>query len=423
MRITVLAIGTRGDVQPYLALGVGLQAAGHRVQFAAFNDFERMVRSRGLDFIPVRVNLRTIFENDNSRAFLTTDHKVGRFTLNLKRIVEPIVEQLLVDFCLACQDAQAIIYSVLAFPAYFIARDLGIPSYAGCLQPLYRTRVFPSVMVPSWLGVCGQVNWLTHIMVEQVFWQFLRPFVKRWRKRSGLSPAPFWGHFRCLYRQHSPILCGYSPVVLPKPYDWGEEVHVTGYWFLDRPADWRPSAELVDFLNSGPPPVCIGFGSMDDGRMAILTELVLSALRRTGQRGILLTGWSGVTSTGLPSSPEVFATEEVPHDWLFPQVSAVIHHGGAGTTAAALRAGVPSIVIPFFFDQSFWGQRVVTLGVGPRPLSRNVLSAESLACAIQVAIGQEMHRRAVVLSQRIQSEDGVGRAVHVFHHHLGVQLV
>jgi UDP:flavonoid glycosyltransferase YjiC (YdhE family) len=187
--------------------------------------------------------------------------------------------------------------------------------------------------------------------------------------------------------------------------------------FLDRPADWQPPSDLGDFLAAGSPPVYIGFGSAISLDPEARTKLVLEALACTGQRGILATGWGGLSNSDLPDS--VFQIEAVPHDWLFPQMAAVVHHGGAGTTAAGLRAGVPSIIVPFVGDESFWGQQIANLGVGPSPIPQEQLSVEQLTTAIHTATNdQAMRDRAVTLGQKIREEDGVARTVEAFHCHL-----
>jgi sterol 3beta-glucosyltransferase len=205
---------------------------------------------------------------------------------------------------------------------------------------------------------------------------------------------------------------GYSPSVIPTPPHWDSHVHVTGYWFLDPPADWAPPPALMAFLQAGPPPIYVGFGSMSNRNPGATAALVLEALARTRQRAVVLSGWSGLRTTDLPGS--VFMLDSIPFSWLFPRVAAVVHHGGAGTTAAGLRAGVPSIVIPFFGDQPYWGQRVAELGVGPEPIPRRNLTVERLAGAIQRAVtDQTMRQRAADLGARIQAEDGVARAVSI----------
>lgn len=232
------------------------------------------------------------------------------------------------------------------------------------------------------------------------------------RNFKGLNRAPFWGPYQSNRTLGLPVLYGFSPSVVPKPSDWDADVHVTGYWFLDSSEGWSPPDELEGFLMSGPPPVYIGFGSMGNRKPQETADLVVRALERCNQRAVLLSGWGGMQSEDLPDS--MFMIDSIPHTWLFPRMAAIVHHGGAGTTAAGLRAGVPSIVVPFFGDQPFWGQRVMELGVGPAPVPRKSLTVERLASAIEKAVSdQEMHLRAAQLGEKIRAEDGVARAVEI----------
>jgi UDP:flavonoid glycosyltransferase YjiC (YdhE family) len=211
-----------------------------------------------------------------------------------------------------------------------------------------------------------------------------------------------------------PILYGFSPSVIPAPSDWNGNIHITGYWFMEETGDWQPSSALLDFLNSGPPPVYIGFGSMGNRNPEQTADLVIQALALTHQRAILLSGWSGLKTTTLPAS--IFMVDSIPHAWLFPRVSAVVHHGGASTTAAGFHAGVPSVIIPFFGDQPFWGQRIADLGVGAKPIPRKKLTADRLAHAIREAVtNEEMRQRAATLGEQIRAENGIESAVQIIN--------
>ncbi len=211
-----------------------------------------------------------------------------------------------------------------------------------------------------------------------------------------------------------PVFYAYSPAVLPRPADWPDRVHVTGYWFLDQEPGWQPPAELLHFLQAGPAPVSIGFGSMASRDAEATLNLVLRALELSGQRGVLLSGWAGIgKGRALPS--HVFSAESLPHSWLFPRMAAVVHHGGAGTTGAGLRSGVPSVLTPLAADQPSWARRVHTLGVGPAPLPFQTLTAERLAEAIrEAATSPAMRQRAAELGRQIQAEDGLGRTSELF---------
>jgi sterol 3beta-glucosyltransferase len=260
----------------------------------------------------------------------------------------------------------------------------------------------------------GPFNKLSHQLFAAIGLAMYRRPINDWRREVlGLPPAKGEDRLR-----GKPVtkLYAYSQAVIPRPADWDESSVITGYWFLDGPTNWRPEPALVKFLHDGPPPVYVGFGSMFMHGGARKTEIVLKALRLTGQRGVLATGWGGLTEDNTPNG--IFVLDAVPHDWLLPQVAAVVHHGGAGTTGAGLRAGKPTIICPFVGDQTFWGRRVAALGVGPRPIPRKRLTAERLAEAIQIALNDKsIRQRAASLGETIRAEGGIGHAVaHITGH-------
>jgi len=229
------------------------------------------------------------------------------------------------------------------------------------------------------------------------------------RDTFGLPPWPLLGPYARFRREARPTLMAFSRHVLPRPIDWHTGIDVTGYWFLERPSAWQPSADLVGFLEAGPPPVYIGFGSMTLTDSEATAALVLAAVAQVGCRAVLAAGWGGLTPKVFPRN--VFALEEAPHDWLFPRMVAVVHHGGAGTTAAALRAGVPSVVVPFMGDQFFWARILARKGVAAEAVPRTQLSISALSRAVSLTLkDHSMRQRAAVLSALIHEEDGVGRA-------------
>ena len=422
MRITIITIGSRGDVQPYLALGLGLHHAGHDVCLATHITFEPLIREQGLEFAPVKGDIRQLIESGSIQDIFDTGRNSILFSRRFMRSAEPLVLQSVMDMLEACRGAELIILAGIGFyGGYDVATKLGTPFIQAALQPVVPTRSFQSVFFPppsKWLPLKGKYNQLTHIIFRQTFWYFVRgPLNKARREVLDLPPAPIKGPFDVVNDQHSLMLLGYSPTVLPKPKEWGPWLHVTGYWFLDHPLNWKPSNDLVDFLESGPPPVYVGFGSMSNRDPEETTALVLDALTSSKQRGVLLTGWGGLHQSHLPDT--VINIDAVPHDWLFPRVAAVVHHGGAGTTAAGLRAGVPSIVVPFFGDQFFWGQRVAALGVGPQPISRKKLTSSKLANTIIEAVNNEhIQLRSSEIGTNIRAEDGVQKAVGIINEYI-----
>jgi len=414
MNIAIIASGSRGDVEPYLALGKSLQHAGHTVRLVTHQNFEAYVSAHGVDFWAIPGNVQEIAQSAEMRERLAK----GNFLVIMSQMAKEAQRSALAMAeagLAACQGMDLVLAGIGGlFVGFALAQKLGIALIQAYYIPFTPTGAYPSFLfprLPSWLG--GRFNRISYHLAHQLMWQGFRSADRLARQRVlGLPADSFWGPYRALDAQRFPILYGYSPSVIPPPSDWSANVHVTGYWFLDSATNWTPSPALSEFLEAGPPPVYVGFGSMSDQRPEEITALVLQALAMTRQRGIILSGWSGLRAANLPES--VLMLESAPFSWLFPRVAAVVHHGGAGTTSAGLRAGVPSIVIPFMGDQPFWGRRVAELGAGPEPVPRKSLTVERLAAAIEKAVkDQTMRERAAELGMKIQAEDGVARAVAV----------
>jgi|LSQX01.3.fsa_nt_gb UDP:flavonoid glycosyltransferase YjiC (YdhE family) len=423
MRVTVVAVGSRGDVQPYVALGEGLAQAGYHVRIGTHEPFARLLEGRGLEFQRVGDDPAEIFADPRIHSVLSSGTDTLRFIREFRALLDPVGRRLMEDAVTACEDSDAVVLSSAGIIPGFhqVAEALGVRYCSGLLQPLQPTRAFASPFVPPlprWLPAKGLGNLATHYLFLRTFGWFFRHGIPMLREEHGLPPLSHLQIIRGEREADAPLLFGISPSVLPRPNDWPERAQMTGYWFLDAHEDWQPPDELRDFLDAGSPPVYIGFGSMVTHDPEAETAIVVEALQRTGQRGILLTGAGAFVEEGLPD--EVLALHSAPHDWLFPHMSAVVHHGGAGTTSAGLRSGVPSIVVPFFADQPFWARTVHELGVGPRPIPHTRLTADRLAAAIEQAVGDEaMRERAASLGERIRAEDGVGRAVEIIRGHFG----
>ena len=412
MKIVIFALGSRGDVQPYIALGKGLKDAGHVVRIVSHENFEGLIRSHGLAFYPAKGNVQEVVESEEMRELLEKGNfiAINRYTSkHAKRAALHWAE----DGLSACEGMEMIVAGIGGlFIGVALAEKLDLPIVQAHLIPFTPTKAFPGALVPASVPRLGSwFNSFTHHATRQMMWQGSRSADQAVRQQVlDLPKASFWGPYRKDLLHSNPILYGISPAVIPKPADWDENIHVTGYWFLDSATEWEPSPELLAFLKDDPTPVYIGFGSMSNRKPEETTDLILQVLEQSGQRAVLLSGWGGLQKADLPDS--VFVVDSIPHTWLFERVAAVVHHGGAGTTAAGLRAGVPSIIIPFFGDQPFWGQRVRDLGVGTDPIPRKELTAERLAQALQIAVSDSvMRQRSSELGAKIRSEDGVACAV------------
>jgi sterol 3beta-glucosyltransferase len=418
MKITIFAAGSRGDIQPCIALSSGLQQAGYQVCLAAPEDFADFIQQYAVGFYRLRGDVQQIMASATGRKFMETGgaHPITSIRA-IRTMIAPVIMGMAEDAYAACRDAQALIcLGVFSAFGQSIAEALHIPVINLEPTPLLPTKAFPAPSWPIQSDLGGLHNYLSGLAMLRVIWLWYRPFVNDFRQRLRLPSYSAARFSRAL--RSTPMLSAYSPTIIPHPTDWPDSAHVTGYFFLDPPANWQPSAELNAFLAAGAPPVAIGFGSMAGRKPEQLARLSLEALAKSGQRGLLLTGWGGLRTELVPEN--VFVVESAPHSWLFPRMAAVVHHGGAGTTAEGLRAGVPSVIVPFVLDQPFWGARVNALGLGPDPIPQKNLTADRLANAISIAVTDpDMRQRANAYGATIRAEHGIGNAVKIIKRYFG----
>ncbi len=399
--ITILAAGSRGDTQPYLALGVVLKQSGHQVRIATFAIYEDLVRGAGMELFPLSGDITQVINSEAGTEAMQADNPLK--VLRSFKTLKAFASGKQVEFYQACEGSDAVIFHPGPAIGYFIARQKKIPAILATPFPMTPTREYPSMISYTGPRLGKTYNLLTHRVFEQIMWSAGKsPTRDFWKKQFGAAPDDL----SCPYGKADAVVVSCSNHVFPRPADWPERVHQSGFWFLDEEPGWSPPRELLDFLNNGEPPVYIGFGSLGGNKQAeATTRLVLDALKRAGMRGILATGWSGLSEKmDMPSS--VFRLQRAPHTWLFPRMAAVVHHGGAGTTAAGLRAGVPSVIITYGNDTLAWGRRVYELGVGPKPLPRKKLTVEQLAAALVETRTKSMITAAAELGKKIRTENG-----------------
>lgn len=426
MRIGILTLGSRGDVQPYIALGAGFKHAGYEVRVLTHGTFADAVRAEGLEFADFGVDVRGVSEQAMREASLAGRSRLmalTTFVRLMRRALQeskPLLQESVRRCWQATQDVDALLLNLLGiYIGIPLAHKRGIPAFAAYVQPLTRTGEFPNVLfspAPAWLTrVRPAYNRLSLDVAERLTWLLYRGTLGK--AVHDVLGTPLRSPLPQMRREHTPIFYGFSPQVLPRPVDWPNYCHVSGYWFLDANAPYQPPPDLEAFLQAGPPPIYLGFGSMVSAGERRRTQQVVRALDRCGQRGILLTGWGANMHESLPET--IFACDDIPHDWLFPRVAAVVHHGGAGTTGAGLRAGRPSLIVPYLADQFFWGRQIHERGLGPQPIAHTRLSAEALAQAITTMVADEaMRQRAASVGERIQAEDGVGYVVRLLEQYL-----
>lgn len=399
MRILIAAAGSRGDVAPYTGLGARLRAEGHDVTVAADELHAPLVRAAGLAFRPLPADPRIGGQVDGKRQLM------GAAAAFAARLGQGMAEAVTG----AGGGADLLLFSATTAPlGWHVAEATGIRSLDAHLQPNAPTGDFPPVVSGTrTLGRWGNraVGRFSLRVTDRVFAGAARAL----RAELGLPPAEQAAVRRRQEETGRPVLYGFSEALVPRPADWHPRHTVTGTWWPHRDTDRLP-AVLEDFLAAGPPPAFVGFGSMPAGDRERLSALVVDALRRAGLRGVLQSGGAGLAA----DADDVLTIGDVPHELLFPRVAAVVHHAGAGTTAATLRAGVPSVPVPVMADQPFWAARLVALGAAPAAVPFRRLTAEGLADALGRAVTERPYADAARrLADRVAREDGAGRAAEI----------
>ncbi|MGC0317658.1 glycosyltransferase [Kitasatospora acidiphila] len=400
MRIQLVTVGTTGSVAPYTGLAHRLLADGHDVELATHARFESLVSCCGLRIRPI--------DADPFEALLGAHSRRGSGlpALRALRGAGQRAALDLVDGILAAIDPKAdvILLSTLAAPiGSVVARYHRIRAVGAFLQPDVPSREFAPCSM-AWRGP-ARANPLRARLANAAFDSLYDAAVRAVHQRLGLAPAGSHRLRTTRERDNWPIWHGYSPTVLPRPSDWRSGLRVAGYWWPHECPRWQPPALLADFLAAGPPPVLIGFGSMMPGDPEQLSHLAAGALRRAGLRGIVQSGWAGLDVI----DDDIITVDAVPHGWLMPRTAAVVHHAGAGTTAAGLRAGVPAVPVPVMTDQPWWAARLVELGVSEQAISYRELTESRLADALLAATRDgALRRSAAGLARVLQREDGAG---------------
>ncbi len=404
-RIAISTIGTRGDVQPYLALALELKARGYSVVIGAPADFETEVGDLGLEFHSLGSNIRSFLQQSKF------EHVGENVLVNFPALLQQgqrIVEQAARHSWDMAQGADAIIMNINTSFAIDIGEALDVPTIMTALQPLNSTGEFPicTYDVPD-MG--RALNWLSHAAtaMQQAYYDFPRNRLRR--ELMGLEPRKSGGFFKDNTGKNLVTLYAYSPLVSPRPRDWPKSAIVTGYWRLRDQTGWEPSEEFEEFLNAGPPPIYVGFGSMPFGAKRN-TELLKEAVRLWGGRVVVASGWGGIEATDYPDN--VYVISRAPHDKLFDYMGGVVHHGGAGTTAAGLFAGKPTMVVPQAIDQPYWGRRVHALGCGPEPVMLKKLTPQILARAFDELSHHAPYADAALnVASSLSQENGPAKAI------------
>ncbi|PNY29406.1 Sterol 3-beta-glucosyltransferase [Tolypocladium capitatum] len=454
LNVVIQIVGSRGDVQPFVALGKVLRDTyGHRVRIATHGTFQTFVEENGLEFFSIGGDPAELM------AFMVKHPglmpgidalKSGEISKRRRGIEEMMLgcwrsciesgnglgpppkphardEPLDLSAGVPVDEshepfvADAIVANPPSFAHIHVAEKLGIPLHMMFTMPWSPTRAFPHPLANIQSSNADDImtNYMTYTLVEMMTWQGLGDVINRFREKAlDLSPLSYIWAPGLLTRLKIPYTYCWSPSLIPKPNDWGKNIDVSGFYFLDLASSYTPDPDLAAFLEAGPPPVYIGFGSIVVDDPNAMTRMIFDAIRLAGVRALVSKGWGGLGAddVGLPEG--IFMLGNVPHDWLFRHVSCVVHHGGAGTTAAGIKAGKPTLVVPFFGDQPFWGAMIARARAGPEPIRHKDLTVENLAEALKYCVLPETQEQAKELGQRIREEHGTNVGGASFHNHL-----
>ncbi|KAH8734160.1 hypothetical protein BGZ61DRAFT_566508 [Ilyonectria robusta] len=429
LNIVIQVVGSRGDVQPFIALGNELQRHGHRVRLATHDTFENFVRNSGLEFYPVGGDPAELMAYMVKNPGLIPSMKsLTAGEIQQKRYM---VQEMLDGFWHSCLKpdtltgqpfvADAIIANPPSFAHIHCAQALGIPVHLMFTMPWSSTKAFPHPLANlKNVGSDPQLaNYISYSVVEWLTWQGLGDIINKWRKSIDLEEVAMFDAPMLTQTLKIPFTYCWSPALVPKPADWPSHIDVCGFFFRDTP-QYSPPPDLALFLETGTRPVYIGFGSIVLDNPAKMIQIILDAVQAAGVRAIISKGWSDLVGS---ENKNVYWIGDCPHEWLFQHVAAVVHHGGAGTTACGLRNGIPTTIVPFFGDQPFWGQMVANAGAGPSPINHKELTAENLSQAIQYCLSHKAAEAAASIAARMRAEVGVRAAVQSFHRQLPLERI
>ncbi len=396
--ITILCSGSRGDFQPYSALAQQLKILGKDVRIAGGRSIESFIRGYDIDYYTLTADYQTANidpdllaaaqSSDNPIKMLLTFNKMKKYVLGLTA-----------EMYYACEGSELIVYHPGCTIGYFAAEMLGLPSVLAAPFPMHKTTEVASVIA---YGKSKMPIALSYTLLQGMLWMAGKTAIEAFfKKKHGKLPKGFGSPFEKVDKRH-PAIVSCSNYVFPTPNDWNKNIYQHGYWFVEENAEYTPSKELADFLSTVDKPVYFGFGSVfNDNEKEEIVNIIVQAVKQCDKRGIIC-GMGEIEN--LPEN--IIAIGSIPHSWLFKQCAVACHHGGAGTTAAAFQAGVPSVIIPFSNDQFAWAHRAYDLNVASKPIYRKKLSADRLVEAITYALNEDIKKNAEKLAKNIATENG-----------------
>ncbi len=406
--ITIICSGSRGDFQPYIALARALKQRGKEVRITAGPSQEAFVKSYGVEVFSIGMDvsnagidpklLEAAGSSDNPLKMLLTFHKMKHLGLEIAK-----------ESFEACKGSELIIYHPGCAIGYFAAQEMGIPAIMASPFPIHQNEDYLSVVMYGKSKNTAIKRKLSYKLLYNMLWTAGKQSIKiLWKEQYGKLPEGYGCTFDRQTTAEKPSLISCSNAIFKRPTGWSDHIYQEGYWFLEEEA-YTPEERVVNFLKAGEQPVYVGFGSMlKDEEKATYASRVIEALQKVNKRGILY-GFGEIHN--LPDT--MITVQTTPHAWLFEQVSAVCHHGGAGTSAEGFRVGVPSIIVPFSNDQFAWAYRAYDLGIGSKPIPKKDLTAEKLVHALQEAFKPACRQQAKRISEQIKAEKGLDKVTQV----------
>lgn len=413
MNIVIFTIGTQGDARPFVALGRQLKELGHEVTIATDDKHGPLIEGGGLKHAPLTSDFVELMSREQGAMDKGQQIKA---TLGMRKAIIEWLPSWITQGQAAAKGADFIIGSgsgtVLAAS---VAEQLGVDFVQAQFFPMTPSRYLPPIWPSPSKPLPGPVSLALGLSVRFLLWRFQAGPANTIRRALGLQKLPFFGSWVVKeQRRRRHILYAFSRHLLPQPPDWPkDQFEVTGNWFYEEATSWEPPSDLVEFLDRGPKPIYIGFGSMMQGNTVEFARLIADTIKATGQRAVILTGWGAIDPETIAKAgnPDIYCAKGAPHDWLLPRVKLAITHGGAGTIAAAARVGIPQIILPFAADQPFWRYQTHQIGINPIMLERKTLDRATLALAIERALTPEVVERARALKEGMDQEDGIQNAI------------
>ncbi|MEZ5008443.1 MAG: glycosyltransferase [Chitinophagales bacterium] len=425
-KVTILTIGTSGDVHPFVALGIGLKKAGFEVKIATHEEFKTLVEDYGLTFSPVVGNVGASMKTEQVKKSIDEGGKRKEFFNSLIDEAAPLFEQALLEFKTACEGAELVVSSALTLHvASYLTDHFDVPLIFCSVNPAGPTSEFHHILADPAIGpkvMHSAYNKTTHKILTEIIWRYIKAELEpAWNKLMPEVKFPKLDPLQKAFERKLPlILMAYSPAILPKPKDWSVLQHVTGFWWLPSIEKYAPEQALVDFVENGEKPIYAGFGSMANENDQMLSTIVIPAIKALHQRAVILDDGSDLSE--FKNDPDLFFIKRADFNWLFPKMKAIVHHGGVGTTGLSIQAGIPTLIVSFIPDQRFWGWQLAQIGAMPKPIPKKSINYQTFHDSLQELINnQTYHNITHELAVKMKEEHGVDTAVDTIINYLAIR--